>query len=192
MGVTARAILHHTDQKGPNILTASVWTFPLQTFKSVIPSHFFCFLCQHGIGSCLNRCHNKSFVSHNVDWNKKIRNSIDSCQIQICQLIPSANRFQTSGLYRLIIFRKSLLFTILLKNFNRNYTQLYYWISFQIIQRVGCDRFFGGTHAHCTLHTQILCNYESCFIKTMTLFVIYCNFEPFCYLINLCVTEKRT
>ena len=103
-----------------------LWTFPLQTFKSVIPSHFFDFLCQHGIGRCLNRCHNKSFVSHNVDWNKKIRNSIDSCQIQICQLIPSANRFQTSGLYRLIIFRKSLLFTILLKNFNMNYTQLYY------------------------------------------------------------------
>ena len=90
----------------------------LHTFKSVISCHFFYFLCQHGIGRCLNRCHYKSFVSHNVDWNKKIRNSIDSCQIQIIQLIPSANRFQTSRLYRLIIVRKSLLFIILSKDFN--------------------------------------------------------------------------
>ena len=88
----------------------------LHTFKSVISCHFFDFFCQHGIRRCLNRCYNKSFVSHNIDWNKRIRkSSIDSCQIQTCQLIPSSNRFQTSGLYRLIVFRESILFTILSK-----------------------------------------------------------------------------
>ena len=93
----SRTCLHNT------LIPNLVKPLNMRTFKSVISCHFFDFLRQHSVGRCLNSCHNKSFVSHNVDWHKIIRNSIDSCQIQTCQLIPSANRFQTSGLYRLII-----------------------------------------------------------------------------------------